>query len=131
MTSIINKKCTKSSLMLACRQTNSDTIKLLAWAPRSDIFTTTLNKPHNAKGTGWYYGDNTFWGFAPQRDEINNMETAQCDTLTSESNDKRLCLNNDDSGNGGWRCGDETDLNSDSGWEKLIFQKQCKYSLLQ
>ena len=105
--------------MLACRETNSSTLTLLAWAHRSAVFYDTggSNTPHNARGTGWYYGTTSgkqSWGFAKQGDAIDR---ANCDYLTSGSNEKRLCWT---TGNYiGYRCG--ATKSSSTSWERLFF----------
>ena len=55
---IRNTKCRGQNLMLACRQTDSTTIKLLAWADRDDVFHDAnyqKNPSHIAQGSKWYF----------------------------------------------------------------------------
>ena len=104
MSSIQNTLCTKDKVMLACRRKNSDTITLLAWAYRDDVFFKTgdsWTRTHNAQGSSWYfcngycddqrYGYQGAWGFSKQGDSI--YRRGYCDSYTSGTNDKRLCVN--------------------------------------
>ena len=121
--SIKNFKCTKEKVMLACRQTNSNTITLLAWAIRAAVFYNTgdSNTPYNAQGTAWYnYHENyiSAWGFAKQGDSI--YKSGYCDYYTSGSNDLRLCWNAYSSHSSNNRCGADI-VHSSSSREKVVF----------
>jgi hypothetical protein len=120
----VESDCNKSRLMMACRQTGSQTIQLLAQAPRADVLfdTGTSNTPHDANGTGWYFNNNWSWGFAKQGDTIDRDE---CDVDTSGANDLRLCwhtTNGDNTLAGGYRCGANEGLNGSVDFERLLFQ---------
>ena len=73
----ILKTCSGSRLMLACKYLEASTIKLLAWADRSDVLheTTSTSPTHNAQGASWYFtpnndiGNSNSWGFAKAGDE--------------------------------------------------------------
>ena len=114
--------CNKNSLMLACRQTGSTTLTLLAWAPRADVIydTGSGNTPHNAQGTGWYFSDTYSWGFANQGDSISR---GQCDTDTSSNSNLRLCWHTLDSSVGGYRCGGTLGLNDATNYDKIIYHR--------
>ena len=117
-------QCPGAQLMLACRLTGSNTIQLLAEAPKADVLTANGqgNIPHNANGTGWYFNSDWSWGFAAQGDTISRDE---CDVDTSGANNQRLCwhtLGGNGSLSGGFRCGADEDLNSSAAFERLIFQ---------
>ena len=106
---------------MACRPVGATTFTLLAAAPSSDVlfFTDESSTPHVANGAGWYYSDSFSWGFAREGDELNRYD---CDVHTVNPAD-RLCWHSysgqlDD----GWRCGATTDLNFNSGWERVVFQ---------
>ena len=113
---IRNTKCQGQNLMLACRQTDSQTIKLLAWAPRADVFFDvgrTKRPSHIAQGSNWYFSDTYSWGFAK---EGSNVKRRSCD-MAKRDKDMRLCWHTN--GNmGGWQCGSTTTDTSDA-WEKL------------
>jgi len=122
LATVLNTNCTKADLMLACRQTNSQTLTVLAWAPRGDVTfdTGTGNTPHNAQGTGWYYSSSYSWGFAKQGDALARNS---CDTNNTNPQ-SRLCWHTGgNSLNGGWRCGSSTGLNGSTSWERIIYQK--------
>jgi hypothetical protein len=111
--------CDKTNLLLACRQTGSGILTVLAAAPRADVLfdTGTGNTPHNANGTGWYFNNDYSWGFA---DEGDPLSRSQCDTQSSNGA-LRLCWHTLQFNVGGWRCGTTTGLNSSNAWEKLIY----------
>lgn len=117
LASILNR-CNGSRLMLACAQVGSNTLTLLAQAPRADvIFPVVGNVPHNANGTGWYYDTQTSWGFALQGDLVTRNS---CDV---EAGSTHLCWHT--SGgliNGGYRCGSTTALNGSAAWNRIIYQ---------
>ena len=117
---IIEKLCIEDYLMMACRQTGSSKLQLLAWAHRDDVLFNTEHEPktHDAEGTGWYFGDDKSWGFVAAGEDINQ---GSCDTY-DEVGYTRLCWHTQ--GTGGYRCGEDENLNSNSEWEKLIFQRQ-------
>jgi hypothetical protein len=108
--------------MLACRETGSPTIQLLAQAPRADVLfdTGTSNTPHDANGTGWYFSNSYSWGFAALGDTLSRTP---CDAATSGNNNARLCWHTSAANmDYGYRCGANTDLNVSTAYEKLIFQ---------
>jgi len=121
---IKSSKCTGAYVMLACRSKSSNTITLLAAAPRKDVFTTTDTKHEKnegkvSNGSKWYLyiasdKDKRSWGFANQNSKLNLL---YCD-FEGEQGSKRLCWNLNQ---GGFRCGSKQFLNSDTNWEKLIF----------
>ena len=116
VSSIRNTRCTNSRLMLGCRRTGSSTIQLLAWAPRTVIFTDTSGSSSattNSHGTEWYF-DNQAWGFASGGDRVSK---SSCDTASSGDPEKRLCFGMQ---HAGWRCGSDKSTTQD--FEKLIFQ---------
>ena len=116
---IRNTKCTGPNLMLACRQTNSQTIQLLAWAPRDDVFhdagTQSNPTPHNVQGSNWYFSDNHSWGFAREGLALNRNV---CDNHDLATDDKRLSWHTDT--RSGHRCGTNMKYEG-NGYEKLIF----------
>jgi len=124
---IRDSKCTGPYVMLGCRRKSSNTITLLAAAPRNDVFNKTdtyygQNKGHVSNGSKWYLVILTgkykwSWGFADQNDQLNFY---YCDYNDNEAD--RLCWYLHSS-SGGWRCGATTNLNGSNQWEKLIFTK--------
>lgn len=125
----VQAACTGSQLMLACRATGSATFQLLAHAPRADVlFVTSGNTPHDANGSGWYFNDQSSWGFAPQGAAI---ALSSCDTVdsaltggnTGGTGADRLCWHlNPGALEGGWRCGTSEDLNSSTAFERVVLE---------
>jgi hypothetical protein len=124
----VQKACSGSLVMLACRLKGSSTLQLAAYAPRKDVFFDTgsggNDMPHDANGVGWYYNPRYSWGFAPQGAQI---ERSSCDIQDSTikggvDGDKRLCWHTqEDKIAGGWRCGRNDNLNADTSYERLMF----------
>jgi len=116
---IMNSQCTKANLMMGCRVTNSNTIRLLAWAPRSCVFTTSTGSSGSAtttcQGTEWYFNNNYSWGFAKEGDSV---QKSTCDYLTTGCNECRLCWHT--KYYKGYRCGSTTYPGGE--YERLIFQ---------
>ncbi|MCA9637586.1 MAG: DUF4215 domain-containing protein [Myxococcales bacterium] len=116
---VITASCTKAELMLACRRLGDPVFTLLAHAPRADVFfdTGNTNTPHVANGAGWYYSESWSWGFAAAGDPI---ERQSCD-INEVNAPLRLCWHTGGGYlDGGWRCGVDTDLNSDDSWERVV-----------
>ena len=103
--------------MLACRKKNSASIKLLAWAPRSCVFTSTTGKSGsattNCQGTEWYFAMDYSWGFAAGGDTVSK---GSCDTDSTGSRDKRLCFHTSSTG---YKCGQA----STSDFELVLFER--------
>jgi len=117
----IRSNCTGAQLMLACRPTGSDTLRVAANASRDDVLFDTgrTNNPHLANGVNWYFNDSYSWGFAP---EGENISRSSCDIINRQNND-RLCWHTGGGRmSGGWRCGSATSLNSSNSFEKVILQ---------
>jgi len=124
--------CTEEHLMLACRDTGSPTLNLLAQAPRSDVITPTgsgATSVHTANGTDWYFdnsgsvgaGGGGSWGFLREGDQVNKDS---CDTagFSEASGAFKLCWHFDPPKVGGYRCGDDT---SEDGIERIVFQARA------
>lgn len=122
-------RCKGNLLMLSCRVTGSETLTLLAQAPREDVtFDTGENgdETHIANGTGWYFnisaigetnlGQNA-WGFVRAGDSVDKDN---CDVDTSGANDERLCWHLQRT-NGGYRCGVAEDLNGSTEFERIVY----------
>jgi hypothetical protein len=109
--------CTGKYLMLAGRAVGSDTLSLLAAAPRDDVLFDTGhgNTTHQANGSEWYYSGDWSWGFANQGDAV---ERSNCDVLAGPL---RLCWHTND-GSGGYRIGDTTGLNGSTAYERVVYQ---------
>jgi hypothetical protein len=110
--------CDGEYLMMAGRETGSDTLLLLAEALRSDtIFNTgrdDVSTVHAANGSNWYFASNSSWGFAGPSESV---EKYSCDISAGAD---RMCLHTyPDSG--GYRIGDITWLNHSQAYEKVFF----------
>ena len=129
LTTILNA-CNRARLMLACRATNSTTLRVLAWAPRGDVTFDTgqnFNTTRLANGVYWYYNTSRSWGFSPRNIVYKNT----CDTSDSNFGDahqntgngnQRVCYHTGSGRiNGGWRCGDQYNLNLSTAWERVIY----------
>jgi hypothetical protein len=109
--------CSGDYLMMAGRETGSDTLLLLAEAPYADtIFNTGMNtdQVHEANGSGWYFAANWSWGFSGLSE---SMYKSECDT--AEGADK-MCLHTVGQA-GGFRIGGITSLNGSTDYEKVFF----------
>lgn len=115
--------CSGDRLMLAGRQTGSDTIMLLAQAAFDDVTFNTgqSNVTHSANGVEWYFSESYSWGFAPGGSTVSRNS---CDTnsMAGDTAAQRLCWHTGSGQmNGGWRAGAATGLNGATNYEKLIF----------
>merc|ERR1712029_161219 len=129
-----DRLCTGSFLMLGCRHRSSNTITLLAAAPKDDVLKITdtqygVGRGHVLNGSKWYrmvqaghltsnFNGKLGWGFADQYDPIR---LAPCDYGETRGGSKRLCFHLE---NSGYRCGSSIRLYNDNQWEKLIFSKK-------
>lgn len=111
--------CTGRYLMLAGRATGSDTLSLLAAAPRRDVLHDTGaaddGVTHAANGSEWYFNPHWSWGFAGAGEQVKKY---QCDL---NSGPLRLCWHTI-SGAGGFRVGDDMWLNDSDAYERVVYQ---------
>ncbi len=116
----IDQDCDGAWLMLACRATGADTLRVAAHAPRADVLFDMgeQNATHPANGVGWYYGLSESWGFVRAGEAVNRNS---CDT-NSRADNTRLCWHTSSGRiNNGWRCGDQTDLNGSNAWDRMVY----------
>lgn len=108
--------CNGDYLMMAGRETNSNTFLIAAAALRSDTIIDTGNTSttHVANGSNWWYSDFWSWGFTDISDTVSNNE---CDTSASPSS---MCLHTF-SFVGGYRINDIQNLNGSTAFEKVFF----------
>ena len=113
--------CTGSKIMLACRQTGSDTLTVAAYADRDEVFLNTgdyNSNVHTANGVDWYFSNNWSMGFAPVGEGVfRNSGDVQ-----GMSDNDRLSWHTHESSTNGWRCGSTSWLTSSTSWEKVIYQ---------
>ncbi len=108
--------CSGDYLMMAGRETRSDTFLALAAALRADTIIDTGNTSvtHLANGSKWWYSDLWSWGFTTAGDTVSNSE---CDTSDSPLS---MCLHTVN-GAGGYRINNITALNDSTDYEKVFF----------
>jgi hypothetical protein len=117
----IQADCNGDVLMLACRPVGSNTYSLAAMGLRDEVLlpvaaTSTASHVHN--NVQWYFTEDYSMGFAPEGATISRTE---CDNGVPEDADKRLCWHTIPVG--GFRCGVDTFLNSNPGWERIVLQR--------
>ena len=122
-------QCDGDPLLLAGGPTGSETLTVLAAAPRADVLfdTGTSDTPHNAHGSGWYFNSSWSWGFAKRGDPIDR---AECDVLDTPNADLRLCWHTS-SGSlaGGYRAGAVEDLNGSEAYTRYVYQAATNLAL--
>jgi hypothetical protein len=119
--------CSGSKLMLAGRETGSDTLLLLAQADRADVLFdegSNVGGEHLANGSEWYFSDSYSWGFAPAGDAVLRESCDASGVFNGDTSgyEQRLCWHT--SGGqmlGGWRVGANIWLNDSSDFEKVIY----------
>jgi hypothetical protein len=116
-------QCNGGLLILAGGPTDSQTLTVLAAAPRADVLFDTgqSNTTHSANGSGWYFNSDYSWGFAKQGDPV---ERDSCDTAETPNSEQRLCWHTD-MGNldNGYRAGATLELNSSTDYTRYIYQR--------
>ncbi len=119
--------CTGGRLMLACLETGSSVVSLLAQGERSDVIFDTGNTQdlHIANGVGWYFNDDSVfsWGFVRPGDGVRKEN---CDIAITGANDERLCWHLNDVG--GYRCGAVAGLNDSQAFQRIVFQPAVQTS---
>ena len=108
--------CAGSQIILAGHQKGSDSYAVLAAAPKADALTDTganTSNTHTVNDSQWYNSDLWAFGFAPQDGTVN---LSSCDV---SQGDDRLCVHTF-SAVGGFRIGDNMNLNSDNTWEIVV-----------
>jgi hypothetical protein len=120
-------------VILTGKAVGSSTLPVLAAAPTSQVFTATAtNTPQLLNGTYWYNTPTLSIGFAPtsvidqnQADisEANGWRTSPTDntTYSSPSSPLRLSWHLFDNSNGGWRLGDQINLNGSTAYLKQVW----------
>lgn len=122
--STILSQCSGSYLMLGGRAVGSNTILLLAAAPRANVLydaSTCTTCGQDANGSKWYYSNSHSWGFALAGAVLNRN---QCDWQDTTVGWSRLCFHCLGAGgalSGGYRIGSIVDLNSNPSYQRLIF----------
>lgn len=118
-TGMMQSQCTKTNLIVACRATGDSVLRVMAQAPRADVFHEDGDGRETSRlvnGAQWYFSNNYSMGFAPQGEAVYRFSA---DTLNPTSND-RLSWHTHTNINIGWRCGDQ--IGDWTSWEKLIFE---------
>ena len=111
--------CSGDRLMLAGRETGSDTLLALAQALRSDaLFDTGADDNgvfHTANGSDWFYADSWSWGFKTIGSDYTKF---QCDG--SPPPGPSMCVHTL-TGVGGFQINQIAGLNGSDDYEKLVF----------
>jgi len=115
----IMNNCQGTNIMYGCRATSSPDWKLIGYGNRDKAFTTSDSDGIVDGAVKWYFSEDLGgMGFADSNDDL---DLRPCDRMELESNN-RLCWHvSTDSLNDGWRCGEESWLNSDITWERSIW----------
>jgi hypothetical protein len=120
-------------VILTGKAVGSSTLPVLAAAPTSQVFTeTATNTPQLLNGTYWYNTPTLSIGFAPtsvidqhQADsyEAIGYRTSPTNntTYSSPSSPLRLSWHLINDNSGGWRLGDQIDLNSSTAYLKQVW----------
>ena len=108
--------CSGDYLLMAGRETGSNTFLALAAALLSDTILDTGNTSvtHLANGSNWWFSNDWSWGFTEANDTVSNNE---CDTSDSPFS---MCLHTV-SGAGGYRINNIMGLNGSTAYEKVFF----------
>jgi opacity protein-like surface antigen len=110
--------CSGDRLMLAGRETGSDTLLVLAQALKVDaLFDTGAGNNgvfHNANGSDWFYADNWSWGFKTPGTDLTKL---QCDFSSPNGS---MCVHTLNFV-GGYSINEISGLNDDDRYEKLVF----------
>ncbi|KQX75038.1 hypothetical protein ASD10_07485 [Aeromicrobium sp. Root472D3] len=110
--------CTGNYIMLAGRAAGSNTLSLLAAAPRADATSATdveNSRTRLSNGSEWYFGPGYSWGFAPAGSSVS---LSICDV---DDGDQRLCVHNI-TYTGGYRIGNRLGLNGSTDYEVVVYQ---------
>ena len=102
-------------VFIGAREAGATDVALGAFAKRDEVLRPTKqNAPHKHNDVWWYRTENYSFGFSPV------PEVAQHRADTAAPKDERR-LSWHLQGDGGWRAGAATDLNTPTPWRKLIF----------
>lgn len=107
--------CQGDLIMMAGRETRSQTLLSLAATTRADaiIDTGNINSAfHVSNGAKWWYSDFWSWGFASLADTVSNFECGSASL--------GLCLHTFDF-TGGYSINNIVGLNGSTNYEKLFF----------
>jgi hypothetical protein len=113
-------QCNQAKLLMACKQVSDTNYTLAAMGLRSDVLyncSTSSTCVNVAGGVGWYFSDIYSWGFVNGSDSVDR---SSCDVGTTNPS-LRLCWHTGGS-YGGYRCGATLALNSNSAWQRSIWQ---------
>ncbi len=116
--SVTLANCSGSRVMLAGRETGSDTLLVLSQTVWADAFADTgaddNNVFTNSNGSDWFYSDNWSWGFKLPGHSFTKF---QCDYFAQTPS---MCVHTLASA-GGFSINDITYLNDSTDYEKLVF----------
>ncbi|MFC3216625.1 fibronectin type III domain-containing protein [Comamonas sp. JC664] len=108
---------------MACRATGTNSLQVLAQAPKIDVMTDTGTAfaITTKQWSRMVFQFELFWGFAAEGQAVSR---SSCDTQNSsgEGSATRMCVHtNQGNLSGGWRCGGATGLNESSAFERVFY----------
>ena len=116
---ILNNKCTRRRLLIACRKTGDANLQVAAMADRGDVIFDTgkvANAFHEANGVRFYFSDSYSWGFVGKGDtpQRNSCDTGNVNPAL------RMCWHTSSLKiSSGYRCGATTV--SGNTYERLVY----------
>ena len=125
----ILSQCNQTKLLLACKPLSNSNYTLAAMGLRSDVLyncSSITTCTHVANGVGWYFSDTASWGFVSANDSVTRTS---CDTASTNPT-FRLCWHTGFTF-GGYRCGSTTGLNSDTTWERSVWQANWMIQIIR
>jgi hypothetical protein len=111
--------CSQNKLLLGCRPVGNSIMTVAAMGNRADVLYncgSTASCTHVANGVGWFFSDSWSWGFVNGYDTVNRD---QCDENPTNPS-YILCWHTNSVG--GYQCGATLGLNSNTSWERIIYQ---------
>ncbi|MCB9547804.1 MAG: hypothetical protein H6706_18435 [Myxococcales bacterium] len=118
----ILQSCNAPQIMYGCKANNANAWQVLAQGSRAAVFREIgrVNNPVIDNQVAWYFSVDWSLGFAPAGQAISRNS---CDTQNGLG-DKRICWHSrGGSMNGGWRCGNNTGLNGNNGYTRVIWTR--------
>ena len=114
----IKSECSENAIICvgAWEKEGHPTLKLCAFGNCHKVFTVTDKTPKQHNGVYWYMVPSSSFGFS----FCEQVSLCSADTHGSPHEDMRLSWHLDQSC-GGYRCGTNTSLNSDTVWRKVIY----------
>jgi hypothetical protein len=116
----IAANCSGEHVMFGCRPVGSETWQLVGFGNSDNAFTDTGTRNGVVTVDGdiqWYYNDDWSMGFSPAGISVDKF---QCDVAAGPL---RMCWHTLNFGVGGYRCGNNRELNYNLNWERSAWTK--------